>query len=110
MTEHIRPARQGRPQDEDQPQQQQQQPANQRNEQLDEDVACCLAEIDELLAKEESERDRAIREFRALKNADDWSKAKRIWQAQYAHLGLRIYSGCCTVALYDSADQLVEQL
>lgn len=71
-----------------------------RDEQLDEDVACCLAEIDKLL-DEESERDRAVREFRELENADDYHQAERVWRAQYAHLGLRIASGCCTVALYD---------
>jgi hypothetical protein len=81
-----------------------------RDEQLDEDVACCLAEIDKVL-EEESERDRAVREFRELVNADDYHQAERVWQAQYAHLGLRIASGCCTVALWDDkAKKAIEKL
>lgn len=81
-----------------------------RDGQLEEDVACCLAEIDKVL-EEESERDRAIREFRELVNADDYYRAERVWQAQYAHLGLRIAQGCCTTALYDEkTGKTVERL
>ena len=68
-----------------------------RNEELDEDVACCLAEIDDLLTEEESERDRAIREFDGLDE-----KGMRVWNAKYAHLGLRVGESCCVLYLYDN--------
>lgn len=85
------------------------------NEQLAEDVACCLAEIDELLAPEESERDAAIREARALdKNSADYNKQLRLWQARYAHLGLSIVTSCCVTMLLDrnrpADDQFLEHL
>jgi len=84
-----------------------------RDGQLDEDVACCLAEIDKILDGE-SERDRAVREFRELRGTSDWddlARAERVWQAQYAHLGLRITSGCCTIALIDEkTGKTVERL
>lgn len=100
MTRHAQESKHRQPRNADD---EQQKAAAQdlRDEQLDEDVACCLAEIDEVLKEEESERDKAIREFRELANANDYHKAERVWQAQYAHLGLRIAQGCCTTALYD---------
>lgn len=108
MTRQTRAARQDRPHDESS---QQAPPADQRNEKLDKEVACCLAEIDQLLEEAESERDAAIREFRELPGADNYGQAERLWRAKYAHLGLRIASGCCTVALYDQeAGEVVERL
>lgn len=92
--------------------------ADLRDEQLDDDVSCCLAEIDEVLAEEESEHETAKREFDALskrwgnrwdlyessmtedrlqafnKNADELKDEFRLWQAQYAHLGLTV-RWCC---------------
>jgi hypothetical protein len=89
---------------------------------LTEDVSCCLAEIDEVLAEQEDEQTKAEREFREIKARydrfysayllsgteleeqeaeDELAKAEqeaedelRIWQAQYAHLGLS-YHWCC---------------
>lgn len=76
-------------------------PRDQRNEQLDEDVACCLADIDEVLAEAETEteRDRALREFSEIRRSDgseeDEERKLAVWQATYAHLGLRVGRSCC---------------
>jgi hypothetical protein len=70
------------------------QPADQRNEQLDEDVACCLAEIDELLDTEAAEREQARREFHRF-NRGTSDRVLDIWQARYAHLGLKYGRSCC---------------
>ncbi len=74
-------------------------PEDQRNAELDGEVACCLAEIDELLAETESERDRAVREFGQLDDED--LRGVRVWNARYAHLGLSIGRACCTLYLWD---------
>ena len=87
--------------------------ASLKNEELDADVACCLAEIDCCLAEvdellkeeEETERERAIREFRELAGSND-VKALRVWQATYAHLNLHWSRNCCGNAqLYDKEGQ-----
>ena len=101
MTEHTQRQRQARPRAE---QEQVTESGDLRNEELDEDTACCLAEIDKVLAEtQESERDAAIREFRALNDDGEVGRARRerLWRAQYAHLGLRIVDSCCKVALFD---------
>ena len=71
--------------------------ADVRNEALVGEVACCLAEIDEVLAEQESGQDKAKEEFEAIA-AQPYSEEKedllRQWQAQYAHLGLG-YQWCC---------------
>jgi Pup-like protein len=74
-----------------------------RDEQLDEDVACCLAEIDEVLASTQSERDTAKTEFQEI--ADRYNELEAgyksteaaliVWQAKYAHLGLGYDWYCC---------------
>ena len=81
-------------------------PADQRNEELDADVACCLAEIDAVLEEAESERDRALREFSELKardGAEDVEAELRVWQAKYAHLQLKVSRSCCGLYAYDEA-------
>ena len=65
-----------------------------RNGELSEDVACCLAEIDELLNTEQAEREQAVREFEALGKFST-NREMNIWQAKYAHLGLRYGRSCC---------------
>lgn len=65
-----------------------------RNEELAEDVACCLAEIDEVLDRERDERERARREFGAF-DRDTGDRELNHWQAKYAHLGLRYGRSCC---------------
>jgi hypothetical protein len=74
--------------------------ADLRNGQLDEDVACCLAEIDEVLDAERAERDQAEREFNQLSNEPLSERALKkklnLWQAKYAHLNLS-YGWCCGV-------------
>jgi hypothetical protein len=90
MTGHVQAHRQRtRAQDK----QEQEKPADLRNDELDEDVACCLAEIDEVLDAEKQERDQAEREFDEF-DRDTSEKALRTWQAKYAHLGLS-YGYCC---------------
>lgn len=114
MTRHAQDSRRRQSRDEGGEQQEAAAAQDLRDGQLDEDVACCLAEIDKILDEEESERDRAVREFRELRGISDWddfTRAERVWQAQYAHLGLRIASGCCTVELYDEeTGETVERL
>lgn len=62
---------------------------------IDEEVACCLAEIDKMLDEAETERERALREFRELK-AEGWDwAALNVWKATYAHLGLKVGASCC---------------
>jgi hypothetical protein len=75
-------------------------PADLRNDELDADVACCLAEIDDALDEaSESEEDRARREFSDIlaRNLghEDLDQELRVWQAQYAHLGLYYGFSCC---------------
>jgi uridylate kinase len=74
--------------------------ADLRNGELDEDVACCLAEIDEVLDAERTERDQAAKEFDQLSNESLSERALKkklnLWQAKYAHLGLS-YGWCCGV-------------
>jgi hypothetical protein len=99
-------------------------PADQRNAELDEDVECCLAEIDAALEAAETERDRAVREFRELRerweqaDADRWDgedvadaaaaldavdEELRVWAAAYAHLQLQVRYSCCgTPFAYDT--------
>lgn len=90
-----------RHQDEDQPPEQ----ADLRNDDLDQDVACCLAEIDKALDREQAERDQAKREFRAF----DWYTTDgelNRWVAKYAHLGLKYGRSCCfSLYLVDSKDE-----
>src|ERR1700680_2984420 len=77
--------------------------ADLRDDQLDEDVDCCLAGIDDLLEEQEKQQETACREFRLIKRRWDtadnqdpaWNELfretedeLRIWQAKYAHLGL----------------------
>lgn len=77
--------------------------ADLRDPQLDEDVACCLAEIDEVLAEAKSEKDIAREEFDAITEQyvnTDISPATRddklrVWSAKYAHLGLAVGQSCC---------------
>jgi hypothetical protein len=71
--------------------------ADLRNGQLDEDVACCLAEIDEVLDAERAERDQAEKEFAKLLRDNASESRLNLWQAKYAHLGLS-YSWCCGTA------------
>jgi hypothetical protein len=76
-------------------------PQDQRNERLDEDTACCLAEV-------ESEKDKATREFDEIKakferveiSYAQTSDELRVWQAEYAHLGLRFGEDCCGSGFY----------
>jgi hypothetical protein len=66
---------------------------------LDEDVSCCLAEIDEVLAEVETERERAEREFTEIQAEWEYLDkrgALAVWQARYAHLGLSVDYNCCT--------------
>lgn len=81
-------------------------PKDQRNDELDADVACCLAEIDSALEQAESERDRALREFRELRARDEGDEYVGeelcVWEARYAHLQLTIgYSCCLGLYVYD---------
>ena len=77
----------------------------------DETVACCIADIEAVLREAapevvpaESLKDRALREFQETLDEyhngnilyPEFEKERRIWSAQYAHLGeLHI---CCGVA------------
>lgn len=75
-----------------------------RNEELGEDVACCLDEIDEVLSREQDERDQARREFGKFDRRTSETVLKR-WQAKYAHLGLS-YGWCCGMPyLVDPKDE-----
>jgi hypothetical protein len=91
-----------------------------RDEQLDADVECCLAEIDEVLTEAADEREKATAEFQELKHrwdslgsvyrskgADAYDKLEgelqdkfRQWQARYAHLGLSV-RWCCGTPVMD---------
>lgn len=73
------------------------QPERQDQEQLDDDVACCLADIDETLAGHETEEQRALREYHELRESgvEEHDDKLRVWQAQYAHLGFRREASCC---------------
>lgn len=64
-----------------------------RNRELDDDVACCLEEIDEVLDAEKREREQAEQEFYAF-DITVTEKQLNLWQARYAHLGLS-YGWCC---------------
>lgn len=74
-----------------------------RDPQLDEDVSCCLAEIDAVLEEAKSEKDLAREEFDAITEqyvSTDMSPATRddkfrVWSAKYAHLGLAVGQNCC---------------
>lgn len=68
-------------------------PPDLRNAELDQDVACCLDDIDKVLDREQEERDQARREFDKFDHRTTEKTLKR-WQAKYAHLGLR-YAWCC---------------
>jgi Pup-like protein len=78
--------------------------AEAQQEKLDENVACCLADIDAVLEGQESEEDRAIREFSELHaqvqgatTVEAALAARRAldeWHVRYAHLGLTV---CCGV-------------
>ena len=72
-----------------------------RDEELTEEVACCLAEIDKMLSETETERERAIREFAEF-GRDTTNRELRVWQAKYAHLGLRFGRDCCGNPYVDS--------
>jgi hypothetical protein len=96
MTEYVKSTRRPKPRRDSEPEAQSE---DLRNDELDEDVACCLADIDELLAETESERDRAVREFEDLR-AQRNLKGLRVWQAQYAHLGLSFGTSCCGSRIY----------
>jgi hypothetical protein len=78
--------------------------ADLRNGQLDEDVACCLDEIDAVLGADQAERDQAEREFNQFDHRTSERTLNR-WQAKYAHLGLT-YGWCCGMLhLIDSKDE-----
>lgn len=83
-------------------------PAAQDAATLDEDVACCLADIDAVLGEVETEKDRAIREFKVLKEledaGEDYETGLRVWKAQYAHLNLEVYDHCCLTLFDPEAD------
>jgi hypothetical protein len=75
------------------------QPDDVRDAQLAEDVECCLAEIDDVLAAEAAEDERAAAEFTALaeryENGDEDAYSElRLWSAKYAHRGLKL-GFCC---------------
>ena len=91
MTEYAQQRRQQRTTEE--PQEGSEPASDLRNQELDDVVACCLAEIDELLEAEQAERDQAQREFDAF-NSYTPKRVLNLWQAKYAHLGLR-YGICC---------------
>jgi hypothetical protein len=65
-----------------------------RNDELDTDVACCLDAINEVLNAEQAERDQAKAEFERLQMRSAPETELNLWQAKYAHLGLR-YGWCC---------------
>ena len=72
-----------------------------RDAALDEEVACCLDEIDEVLSQEAAEREQAEREFEAFGRHTPERELRR-WQAKYAHLGLKYGRSCCgTPFFYD---------
>jgi len=73
--------------------------ADLRNDELSADVECCLAEIDEALQAGTDERAEAKLEFERISTACDWQDCEelRVWQARYAHLGLRYGISCCGV-------------
>lgn len=87
----------------DEPDTAEQAPADLRDEQLSEEISCCLAEIDEVLTETQGEKDRAKEEFEKLRSAyrngsateKATEDAMRLWQAQYAHLGLK-FGWCCS--------------
>lgn len=83
-----------------------------RDETLAEDAACCIAQIEAVLDDEQA---KAEREFAGLaekfgglydRDPEDWGTFDadkeackdeiRVWQAQYAHLGLEV-GWCCGV-------------
>lgn len=90
MTEYAQQRRQQR---NEEPQEGEQSAPDLRNTELDDVVACCLAEIDKLLEAEQAERDQAKREFEAF-GYNTPRGALNVWQAKYAHLGLS-YGICC---------------
>jgi hypothetical protein len=66
---------------------------------LDEEVACCLAEIDEALAAAETDAQKAKREWEAL----DWKdpevrQAVSIWAEKWKHTGC--VGWCCGTPRY----------
>ena len=85
---------QRRPQSSQGEQQQPQHRADLLDPGLDEDVACCLAEIDEVLDREADEREQARREFDAF-GKDTTNRELNLWQAKWAHLGLKYGRSCC---------------
>jgi len=73
-------------------------PVRQDTSEIDESTACCLADIDAALedAGVETEEERALRDWAEWKGSE---RGRRMWQAQYAHLGLRINTSCCVAVL-----------
>lgn len=72
---------------------------NDQSAQASEDAACCLSDIDEVLAEmdalaEETEEDRARREYAELYDGldrgtiaeDEFERRMRVWRATYGHL------------------------
>lgn len=76
-----------------------------RNEQLDDDVACCLALIDEALedneAVAEERKQREIDQARQeLLDAED-SAERMILAEKYERLGFHVECICCDCGVYD---------
>jgi len=71
--------------------------ADLRNDELSADVECCLAEIDEVLVSTADEQAQAKLEFEQVSKDCGWQDCEglRVWQAKYAHLGLRYGISCC---------------
>lgn len=77
---------------------------------LEEEVACCLAEIDQVLQEADAERKAAEEAFRVLYrkwtgtfiSREAMNDKFRIWSAQYAHLGLQVVWCCGSPVLLDA--------
>lgn len=73
----------------------------QRDARLDEEVSCCLADLDEALAESEltqaqRELEQAREEFAHLAGLFNGDQRPLIaWEARYVHLGLRFGISCC---------------
>ena len=85
--------------------------ADKRNAELAEDVACCLAEIDELLTETEEERQKtlkaerkaAIAAWRKFRRATNYDEQAEAFNQKYAHLHIKADWSCCIGAyLYDT--------
>lgn len=65
---------------------------------IDEETACCLADIDQVLeeAQQESEEEKALREWNEGVHTE---KFIRVWNATYAHLGFKAHYSCCQIVV-----------